>query len=146
MNKLLYSGIFLLIVGCTQKETLDQTFRRIDAEVKQNSKAYSTLKEATSTIGHRLTGSANGEKAESYVYDKFKEYGFEDVRFMDFEVEAWSRGEIAVEIGGKPVAAVTLGHSPVSVDITGELVDMGNGLEDDYAAKPGAVKDKIAFF
>lgn len=134
------------VSACKQKETLDQTFRRIDEEVKQNSKAYATLKEATSTIGHRLTGSDNGGKAEEYVYNKFREYGFDDVQYMEFEVEAWSRGNIAVKIGGKPVPAVTLGHSPVTADVTGDLVDMGNGLDADYQAKPGAVKDKIAFF
>src|SRR5690349_21445236 len=127
--------IVALASACGQKETLDQTFKRIDTEVKQNSKAYATLKEATSTIGHRLTGSENGAEAEEYVYNKFKEYGFDDVQYMDFEVEAWSRGDVSVEIDGQKVKAVTLGHSPVSSDITGELVDMGSGLEADYAAK-----------
>lgn len=147
MKKLLYATLVCFaIAGCQQKETLDQTFRRIDTEVRTNSKAYATLKEATSNIGHRLTGSENGSKAEEYAYNKFKEYGFDDVQYMEFEVDAWSRGDISVEIDGKPVPAVTLGHSPESADITGELVDMGNGLEADYQAKPGAVKGKIAFF
>lgn len=130
--------------SCQKKETLNETFARINAEVLQNAKGYSTLKEATSTIGHRLTGSENGHKAEEYTYNKFKEYGFEDVRYQEFEVEAWSRGTVLVTIDGAEVPAVTLGHSPVQADVTGDLVDMGNGLEDDYQAKPGAVKGKIA--
>jgi Zn-dependent M28 family amino/carboxypeptidase len=140
--------VFALVVAtaCQKKETLDKTFSRLDAEIKQNSKAYATLEEATSTIGHRLTGSENGHKAEEYTYNKFKEYGFEDVAYQEFEVEAWSRGDIAVQIGGDSVEAVTLGHSPVNADVTGELVDMGNGLEADYTANPDAAKDKIAFF
>jgi carboxypeptidase Q len=146
MSKFVYlTAITLFIAGCAQKENLEQTFRRINDEVRQNSLAYATLKEATSTIGHRLTGSENGRKAEEYVYNKFKEYGFDDVQFMDFEVDAWARGEIAVEIDGKEIPAVTLGHSPVSADLTGELVDMGNGLEADYESRPDAVKDRIAF-
>ncbi|MBT1698411.1 M28 family peptidase [Fulvivirgaceae bacterium PWU4] len=132
--------------ACQKKEALNETFARIDTEIKQNSKAYATLGEATATIGHRLTGSENGHKAEEYTYNKFKEYGFEDVAYQEFEVEAWSRGDIAVQIDGDSVKAVTLGHSPVSADVTGELVDMGSGLEADYAANPTAVKDKIAFF
>jgi carboxypeptidase Q len=133
-----------IMISCSKKETLHETFARIDQEVQQNSKAYSTLKEATSTIGHRLTGSENGHKAEEYTYNKFKEYGFEDVKFQEFEVEAWSRGDINVTIDGAAVPAVTLGHSPIQVDVTGEVVDMGNGLEADYAANPDASKDKIA--
>ncbi|MEJ0054482.1 MAG: PA domain-containing protein [Bacteroidota bacterium] len=48
-------------------------------------------------------------------------------------------------IDGDSVPAVTLGHSPISADVTGELVDMGNGLEMDYEGRQDAVKGKIAF-
>ncbi len=43
-------------------------FANINQEALEHSRAYETLKEATSTIGHRLTGSANGKKAEEYSY------------------------------------------------------------------------------
>ncbi|HWA34740.1 MAG TPA: M20/M25/M40 family metallo-hydrolase [Cyclobacteriaceae bacterium] len=133
--------------ACTKRETLHDTFARIDAEVKKNSKAYATLKEATSTIGHRLTGSNNGHRAEEYTSNKFNEYGYDDVQFQEFQVEAWARGTIAVSIDGDSIPAVTLGHSPITADVTGDLVDLGNGLEKDYEGKPAdIVKDKIAFF
>ena len=138
--------IAMVATSCSKQDSLHDTFTRIDAEVQQNFKAYSTLEEATSTIGHRLTGSENGKKAEEYTYNKFKEYGFDDVVYQDFEVTAWSRGTIAVQIDGDSVPAVTLGHSPVQADMTGELVDMGSGLESDYTPHPDAAKGKIAFF
>ena len=47
-------------------------FNKINTEVQTNSKAYSSLKTATETIGHRLTGSANGEKAEAFAYNLLK--------------------------------------------------------------------------
>lgn len=131
------------ITACKKEETRLETFQRINQEVLTNSKAYATLGEATSTIGHRLTGSENGAKAEEYTFNKFKEYGFEDVKYVDFEVEAWSRGKIAVAIDGDSVKAVTLGHAPVTADVTGEIVDVGNGLDADYAGKD--LKGKIAF-
>jgi Iap family predicted aminopeptidase len=147
MKKITYFILLLagMLSSCGKPETLPDTFARIDMEIKSNSKGYATLKEATSTIGHRLTGSENGKKAEEYTYNKFKEYGFEDVAFHEFEVEAWARGTIAVTIDGDTVKAVTLGHSPVNADVTGEIVDFGNGLESDYQAKPGGAKGKIAF-
>lgn len=135
--------ILLLAFTACKEENRQEEFSKINTEVLQNSKAYSTLQEATSTIGHRLTGSENGKKAEEYTYNKFKEYGF-DVQYQEFETKAWSRGTINVTIDGDSVKAVTLGHAPVQADVTGELVDMGNGLEADYTAKPGAAKDKIA--
>ena len=144
ISLILLVGIFLIACGSPKEETLTSTLQRINDEVLQNSKAYETLGEATSTIGHRLTGSENGYKAEEYTYNKFKEYGFDDVQYLEFEVKAWSRGDISVEIDGAAVPAVTLGHAPLEADVTGNLVDMGNGLEADYASKPDAVKGKIA--
>ncbi|HBK88616.1 MAG: M20/M25/M40 family metallo-hydrolase [Cyclobacteriaceae bacterium] len=143
MKKLIIFSI-ILISGCTKPETLQETFTRIDQEVKQNAKAYATLQEATSTIGHRLTGSENGHKAEEYTFNKFKEYGFQDVQYQEFQVEAWSRGTVSLTIAGDSVKAVTLGHSPIQADVTGDVVDMGNGLEMDYSTKPEAVKGKLA--
>lgn len=148
MNRILsvlVLAVCVLVSSCAKKETLSETFQRIDAEVKQNAKGYATLKEATSAIGHRLTGSDNGKKAEEYTYNKFKEYGFDDVQFQEFEVEAWARGTIGVTIDGDSVPAVTLGHSPVSADVEAEVVDFGNGLEADYVANPTGAKDKIVF-
>ncbi len=136
-----------LISACSEtkkQETQAELFARIDVEIKQNSKAYSTLKEASETIGHRLTGSVNGAKAEEYTYNKFKEYGFENVAYQTFEVEAWARETVALEIDNEAVKVVTLGHSPIKADVTSTIIDMGNGLEADYVAKPDAVKDKIS--
>lgn len=141
-HSLFFIAIMLLIAACAT-ESQPETFSRINSEVLQNSKAYATLGEATSTIGHRLTGSENGRKAEEYTFNKFKEYGFDDVKFQEFETKAWARGTISVTIDGDSVKAVTLGHAPVEADVTGELVDMGNGLEADYTAQPGAAKDKL---
>ncbi len=136
-----------LAISCTEtnkEETQDELFARLDTEIQQNSKAYSTLEEATKTIGHRLTGSENGAKAEEYTFNKFKEYGFEDVKYQTFEVEAWARDQVTLDINNEPVKVVTLGHSPVQAEVTGEIVDMGNGLKADYLVNSEAVKGKIA--
>jgi hypothetical protein len=123
-------------------------FAKINKEVVENSNAYASLKIASETIGHRLTGSENGKKAEQYAYDLLKSYGFTNIRFQPFEVESWSRGSLEVRIGSgnnlKPIKSVSLAHSPVAADINLEVVDMGNGVEDDYAANPDKVKGKIA--
>ncbi|MBL7755846.1 MAG: M20/M25/M40 family metallo-hydrolase [Chitinophagaceae bacterium] len=151
MRKALFSGILSLGICSLHAQTnpaWESIFQRINTEVQANSKAYSTLQDATSTIGHRLTGSANGAKAEAYAYNLLKSYGFTDVKYQPFEVESWSRGTLAVSIGNsatalEPVKSVSLAHSPVKVDLTAELVDMGNGLDSDYLARPGVAKDKI---
>lgn len=139
----------ILFLSCSvEQQSQVSIFQKINEEVLANSRAYETLGEATSTIGHRLTGSENGAKAEEYTYNLLKGYGMEDVQYHPFEVESWSRGDIEVKIGSRTnkelASAVTLAHSPVEADINAEIIDMGNGLEADYAAKPGAVGGKIA--
>ena len=136
------------IFSCsTTKEDLNTIFNKINEETLANSRAYETLEEATNTIGHRLTGSEEGAKAEEYTYNLLKSYGL-NVEYQPFEVESWSRGDLDVKIGPKgnqePTPAVTLAHSPVEATVNAEIIDMGNGLEADYAAQPGAVGGKIA--
>ncbi|WP_225980030.1 hypothetical protein [Pseudobacter ginsenosidimutans] len=80
------------VSGMMAQDGLQTVFESINTEVLSNSKAYETLKESTISIGHRLTGSVNGKKAEQQVFDLLKSYGYQDVRFQPFEVESWSRG------------------------------------------------------
>lgn len=140
----------LLAAGtvCFAQSDLRTDFKKINDNILQKFDGYANLKKSTETIGHRLTGSVNGEKAEQLAYDLFKSYGL-DVEYQPFEVESWAREAIQVKVGPSvgtltEMKAVTLAHSPVSANIQGEIVDMGNGLAVDYAAKPGAVKGKIA--
>jgi len=147
--RLFFALSLLALFSCEQEKSLNEVFQAIDEEVKANTRAYETLGEATSTIGHRLTGSENGAKAETYTHDLLESFGL-DVTYFPFEVETWMRGDIEVKIGNinkrgyETYSAVSLAHSPVSSNIDLEIVDMGNGLEADYAANPNAVKGKIA--
>jgi Iap family predicted aminopeptidase len=147
MHRILLILPFVLF-SCTEKtdEKASDNFAAINAEVLQHADGYSSLKEATETIGHRLTGSENGAKAEQYIYDKLKSYGYEDVRFDEFEVEAWSRGDVLLTLapGNDTIPSVSLGHSPVKADVTAEIVNLGSGLVSDYDSIGDALEGKIA--
>lgn len=88
-----FFGILILLIGISAfkaKETdLKDIFTRINQDVLQNGKVYETLGEATSTIGHRLTGSTNGKKAEEYAYNLLKNM---DSRIHNISRLWWSRG------------------------------------------------------
>jgi hypothetical protein len=149
--KFLFSYFLLLFFMAADVSAQDDfriVFNSINKNVQEKSEAYVNLKKATETIGHRLTGSSNGMKAEEYAFNILKSYGYE-VKFQPFEVESWSRLTNEVRIGDSmqnltKINSVTLAHSPVKADITAELADMGNGLEEDYAKNPGKVNGKIA--
>jgi carboxypeptidase Q len=122
------------------KDSLEETFNKINQDVLTNGRAYETLGEATSSIGHRLTGSPNGKKAEEFAYKLLKEYGFSDVKYMPFEVETWARDTVSLAIvprnsdNFRDLKVVALAHSP----------DCGDGLEEDFEKVKDAVKGKIA--
>jgi len=137
-----------LCLTANAQDNFGSVFKQINHEVQSNSKAYQTLKDASTTIGHRLTGSANGAKAEAYAYNLLKSYGCE-VKYQPFEVESWDRKAIDVKVGKDasslaPLKAVTLAHSPVSANVTADIIDVGNGLEADYQSLKDKVKGKIA--
>ncbi|RZK49647.1 MAG: M28 family peptidase [Pedobacter sp.] len=137
----------LLWLASSAHAQFESAYKMINAEVQQNGQAYPLLKKATEEIGHRLTGSPNGAKAEEFAYQLFKSFGYQ-VNYQPFEVESWSRESLSVQIGEanqlKMVKSVSLAHSPVKADIIGDIVDVGNGLEADYADKKEMVKGKIA--
>ncbi len=128
----------------------EKVFSKLDRDIRNNSKAYQTLGNATRQIGHRLTGSPNGAKAEEYAYNLFKSYGFADVQYQPFEVEAWMRDTVTLSIAPsssdnfREVPVVSLAHSPVSSSLKGEIVDVGNGLEEDFEAIKEKIKGKVA--
>ena len=67
-----FSVFFTLILvnlSAQDKPEWTKVFAKINGEVLANSKAYSSLKQSTETIGHRLTGSENGKKAEEFAGD-----------------------------------------------------------------------------
>ena len=148
---LLVSGGFLLVSTIAGRgPSLEKVFLRINQEVQQNSRAYETLAEASATIGHRLTGSPNGARAEEYAFRLLKHYGYTDVQYKEFEVESWMRGTVTLAVGPDKsdnivdVPVVALAHSPVEATVRAEIVDVGNGLEGDFAELKGKLKGKIA--
>ncbi len=148
MKNFFFLALVSFCLTANAQDNFGPAFTQINTEVQTNSNAYATLKDASATIGHRLTGSANGAKAEEYAYNLLKSYGC-DVKYQPFEVESWNRKTIAVKIGPSTsqlssVKAVTLAHSPVQSNITGEIIDVGNGLDADYQPLLNQVKGKIA--
>ncbi|MFC5411339.1 M20/M25/M40 family metallo-hydrolase [Larkinella bovis] len=158
---LLSGGIYLLsahtlrrfddrIPGETSRPSLQKVFAKINQEVLQNSRAFETLTEATQKIGHRLTGSPNGSRAEEYSYNLLKQYGYSDTKYAPFEVESWMRDTVTLAVvpyksdNFRDVEVVSLAHSPVDAHVQGEIVDIGNGLEGDFAAVKDRLKGKIA--
>lgn len=143
----------LSITAFTFKDSdLSLVFTKINDDVLKNGKAYETLGEATSTIGHRLTGSNNGKKAEEFAFNLFKKYGFLDTKYQPFVVESWSRDTVSLSLVPEEsdnfvdYEVVALAHSPVSSHVTAKIVDCGDGIEEDFEKVKEEIKGKVALF
>lgn len=140
----------LLTAAYSDNVLLERAFTRINGEVAQHSRAYETLADASRQVGHRLTGSPNGTRAEAYAFDLLTAYGFSGVRYEPFEVEAWTRDTVTLSVvpnhsdNFREVPVVSLAHSPVEAHVKGEIVDVGNGLEGDFAALKEKIRGKVA--
>ncbi len=131
------------------KEELMSVFEKINAEVNTHSRAYESLDQACSTIGHRLTGSSNGKKAEEFAMALLKSYGLHNTKYHPFQVEAWSRDTVSLQIAPdnsddfRNVQVTALASTPVESNIQGKIIDCGNGLPEDFEKQAEKVKGKV---
>lgn len=147
-----FLSLFFLSSFQNQSRKPESVFRSIHKNVEQRSAAYENLKIATQDIGHRLTGSENGKKAESFIENTLKAYGYSNTTFQPFEVNSWSRGKLDLVIvpdnsdNYREVDAVSLGHSPKAAHVRAKIIDCGDGLHEDFEKVAGELKGKIAMF
>ena len=156
IQRFLYSflicGFLLFPSFISKNDDLENVFKQINEDVLNNGLAYEKLGEATSTIGHRLTGSENGKKAEEYALALYKKFGYSDSKFLPFMVESWSRDTVSLTLVPEKsdnfvdYQVVALAHSPVSSHISAKIVDCGDGLEEDFEKVKDQVKGKVALF
>lgn len=121
-----------------------EILEKIKYEVEINSEAYTQLKLATETIGHRATGTDNGDKAEQFAAQLLESYGYE-VEMQPFYFNGWNRGSLKLIVNGDYINAVALAHSPEKAEVSNKLVDLGNGLEEDYLKLKEKLNGKIVF-
>jgi len=115
---------------------------KISKEVSSNSEAYQLLEKATTTIGHRATGTENGKKAEDFAAAILQSYGYE-VIFQPFNFKGWERKSLKLIINGQAVSAVALAYTPGIANVEAEMIDLGNGLEADYEKLRDQVSGKF---
>lgn len=141
-----------VLTSSSKRDKLSEVFREINTNIDTEGKAYSTLREATETIGHRLTGSPNGKQSEAYAHQLLLNFGYKNTQFVPFEVEAWSRSRVSLSIVPEnsdnfhDLEVVALAHSPVSSHVNAKIIDCNDGLETDFEKVKDEIKGKVALF
>lgn len=142
----LLASVSLSMFGCRGGADVD---RCLIAEVLTGTEVAPNLR-SLCMPGGRLSGSSNGEKAEQYIVDKLREYGLSNVHFEPFSMTTWLDRRTEVTILDDPPEplnpAQALGNSLSTPPegVTGELVDVGVGNDDDFKAKADLLPGRFA--
>lgn len=138
----------LLVAGGCQQPSANTLDRLLIGEVMMHSELADNLR-AICLPGGRLSGSPNGHRAEQLVADKLREYGLRNVHLEPFEMTSWYDRETTVTVLDDPprvlegATALANTLSTPTEGVSAELVDLGKGSEEDYAAHDGDVTGKF---
>ncbi len=82
-------------------------------------------------IGDRMAGNDGERRAAEATRDRLDEIGARNVELDEFDIQGWTRGTSAVHAGDTTQSSIALPRSP-SGAVSGELVDVGYGLPEDF--------------
>jgi Zn-dependent M28 family amino/carboxypeptidase len=121
---------------------LDQ---QISGDIYTSDEAMCLLEALCDGFGSRFGGTPGERQAADYIKGRLQAYGLQDARLEPFPYLGWTRGEARLQVI-EPVQCelpcISLPHSP-SVDLEGEVYDLGDGFPDDFDKKSAEIKGKI---
>jgi Zn-dependent M28 family amino/carboxypeptidase len=82
-------------------------------------------------IGNRMAGSEGERRGAAATRDALAAVGARDAHLKAFDVQGWTRGDAGIEAGDTTQECIALPRSPAGA-ATGELVDVGYGLPEDF--------------
>jgi len=120
--------------------------RQLIGDIWTSSATYDNLEYLCDTIGNRWAGSPSEHAAGEWLRDTLVAYGVQNVHLEPVQFGAWERGEAVLRMTApveRNFSCVALPYCPAG-EIEAELIDVGDGEEDDFARLGDAVRGKIA--
>jgi Iap family predicted aminopeptidase len=96
--------------------------------------------------GGRMAGSDAEGRAITLIERLWSEYGLSDVRAEPFPLIVWDRGDASLCLtapASRAYPCLALPYAPAA-EIEGEVLDLGYGMEADFAAAGDALRGKLA--
>ncbi len=119
--------------------------RQLLGDIWTSDEAYLNLLHLCDDIGNRWAGSKSEHAAGEFIREKLMAYGLEDVHLEPVQFGAWERGEATLRMTvpvERTFSCVALPYCPAG-EVEGELIDVGDGEEEDFARLGEAVRGKI---
>jgi carboxypeptidase Q len=119
------------------------------SEVASKSELMKNLEYLSDTIGGRLTGSKNVERANEWTAAKMKEYGLENVKLEPWEIPmGWERGAASMTVVEPDTrvkcSIAAAGWSPSTKGkVTGEVVILKARNKEELAKYKGKLKNAV---
>ncbi|MCK5034177.1 MAG: M20/M25/M40 family metallo-hydrolase, partial [Calditrichia bacterium] len=112
-------------------------------QIDKDFKGYSFLEDLCLNIGGRIAGTEKGKKAEKFIINYLKSFGYNDVDLHEFEHVSWQRGQCNLNIRYsdnntiKAITALSLGLTPANTNMEFQIVDLESGTLEDYEKYSG---------
>jgi len=120
--------------------------RQLIGDIWTSDEPYLNLLHLCDDIGSRWAGSPSEHAAGEFIQSKLVAYGLQNVHLEPVQFGAWERGEATLRMTSpveRVFSCVALPYCPAG-EIEGELIDIGDGEEEDFARLGDAVRGKIA--
>ena len=123
--------------------------RALAAEAKANNEVMKNLEYLSDTIGPRLTGSKNLERANEWAAERMRAYGLDNVRLEPWEIPyGWERGTASLKVvepdTGVRCTVASVGWSPgTKGKVTGEVVLIRARTKSELEKYKGKLKNAV---
>lgn len=151
---LIIAGILLATVVSKAQDEDAFFIKEIYTQALEEQFGYEWLRELTTEVGHRFSGSANAEAAVTFVARHLREQGMDSVWLQEVEVPRWERGEKEIvrivnseRLGNVDLDALSLGNSIGTPEggVKGRVIEV-HQLEALDSLGRDNIEGKIVFF
>lgn len=148
-----FFALMLLLGGFITAQNNDSlVLRSIYSKALTDAKCYNHLKELCTTIGGRLSGSPEAQKAVEWTYKIMKQSGADTVYLQECMVPHWVRGEkeaakIIIAKGKEftvPICALGGSVATPAAGLTAGVIEIKNW--DEMPMRANEIKGKIVFY
>lgn len=119
--------------------------RQMAGDIYTSREVMDVLTVLCDEFGSRFGGTEGERQAAEFIKARLESYGLSDVHLEPFEYLGWERGECELRLTSpvqRTIPCITLPHSPAA-DLTGELIDLGDGAPADFERLAADIAGKI---
>jgi len=117
-------------------EDLLDVEREVIGDIWQSSEIHGNMLYMADELGSRFAGTESERKAQIYMVEKLREYGYGNARAEEFTYHGWRRGPVTLEMVEplrRELPAISLALSPGGA-VEAEVADLGTGSPDEFEA------------